>query len=234
MKQELSAAQIEHLFDFVKSKYVRYIDVQHELVDHLATAIEEEMELNPNLNYYQALDKVYSHFPITGFVHFVAEKEKGVRRYWQRKIFNYFLDYLKLPKIVLLIGICGLNYLLLQAFSPYGLLVLLSAYFGFTIITHIINFRFFKSMSLCEKDYLVISTYKSLFYNVGFPPIFLIYFGDHLDFIEPQVLTTWYSILVSVVLGIMGIWNMASLTDFPKMLKEDLEQKYHHLDLKLS
>ncbi|MFZ1455121.1 MAG: hypothetical protein WAT46_03705 [Saprospiraceae bacterium] len=48
MEKQLTMEQIETLFSFVKSKYVRYIDVQYELVDHLASAIEDEMQRIPN------------------------------------------------------------------------------------------------------------------------------------------------------------------------------------------
>ena len=101
MQRELTADQINELFDFVKSKYVRYIDVQYELVDHLATAIEEEMKINAALNFQTALDKVYSRFPITGFDKFVTAKEKAIKKYWLRKVWHIMTQYFTFPKIVL-------------------------------------------------------------------------------------------------------------------------------------
>lgn len=40
MKKQVSPAQVEALFKFFRSKYVHYYDVQIELVDHFASAIE--------------------------------------------------------------------------------------------------------------------------------------------------------------------------------------------------
>ena len=60
MDKQLSKEQIDDIFNFVKSKYVRYIDLQYELVDHLASAVEEEMEQDQELNFSSALSKVYS------------------------------------------------------------------------------------------------------------------------------------------------------------------------------
>ena len=39
-KKQVSPTQIEALFKFMRRKYVRYYDVQIELVDHFASAIE--------------------------------------------------------------------------------------------------------------------------------------------------------------------------------------------------
>ncbi len=40
---KLTEAQIEELYAFTRKKYVEHYDVQTELVDHLATSIEEKM-----------------------------------------------------------------------------------------------------------------------------------------------------------------------------------------------
>lgn len=104
MSQQLNEQQIDHLFDFVGSKYVRYIDVQHELVDHLASAIEEEMEASGS-TFESALQSVYGRFPITGFASFVAEKEKGMRRYWRLRQFAYLKTYFTFPKVLMTMAI---------------------------------------------------------------------------------------------------------------------------------
>lgn len=104
MRAQLSTDQIDHLFDFVRSKYVHYIDVQHELVDHLATAIEEEMAAT-GVSFEAGLAAVYSRFPVTGFASFVEEKEKAMRRYWRLRQFAYLKTYFTLPKVVMTMAI---------------------------------------------------------------------------------------------------------------------------------
>jgi hypothetical protein len=84
--RKVSVEEVERLFKFVKSKYVHYFDLQCELVDHLACAIEEEWELNPTVSFENALTRVYARFPITGFTHFVAEQAKYINGYWWRMI----------------------------------------------------------------------------------------------------------------------------------------------------
>ncbi|MBT8221380.1 MAG: hypothetical protein KJP00_16250 [Bacteroidia bacterium] len=98
---ELTKQQIQHLFTFVRSKYIRYYDVQLELVDHLASAIEEEMSQESGLTFEQALNRVYSRFPITGFNEFLQEKTKALNKYWRRRFWSYMKQYFTPPKIIL-------------------------------------------------------------------------------------------------------------------------------------
>jgi hypothetical protein len=46
---KLSSTQIEKLYAFTRQHYVEYYDLQTELVDHLANAIEAQWEENPGL-----------------------------------------------------------------------------------------------------------------------------------------------------------------------------------------
>jgi hypothetical protein len=46
---------------------VPYYDLQVELADHLANAIEEQMSSNRNLSFQKALENVHQSFGISGF-----------------------------------------------------------------------------------------------------------------------------------------------------------------------
>lgn len=52
---KLSLEQIERLYQFTRQHYVEYYDLQTELVDHLANAIESQWLENPKLSFEQAL-----------------------------------------------------------------------------------------------------------------------------------------------------------------------------------
>lgn len=80
--------QIAYLFKFCEKHLVYFYEVQLELVDHLANAIEEEMKANPRLTFKNALDVVYSRFGVMGFSTVVREKSRQLERrarkqYWQ-------------------------------------------------------------------------------------------------------------------------------------------------------
>lgn len=75
---DLSKDQIDVLFDFTRKKYVHFYDLQVEIVDHLAAAIEDKMNVNRQLSFEEALAEVYQGFGIFGFAHVVREKEKQI------------------------------------------------------------------------------------------------------------------------------------------------------------
>lgn len=96
----LTTEQIEELFSFTEKKFVRYYDLQVELVDHLAERIEEELEANPSLSFKTALGKVYNGFGLFGFAKIVQQKEAEViktnNRIWRQEVKKFFT----IPKII--------------------------------------------------------------------------------------------------------------------------------------
>lgn len=106
---KLTEAQIEELYAFTRKKYVEHYDVQTELVDHLATSIEEKMNAS-KINFETALQQVYTQFGIFGFSELVEKKgmEAAIKG---RKLFRKsFIEYFRLPKILLFAMILLVSY----------------------------------------------------------------------------------------------------------------------------
>ncbi|MFT3823570.1 MAG: hypothetical protein QM731_06595 [Chitinophagaceae bacterium] len=106
--------QIEQLFAFCKKHYVAYYDVQIELVDHLANAIEEKMAADPSVSFDEALKQVYKTFGNRGFAPLVKEKEKAARRYNQKQVRKLFVEQLRWPKIFVALTVFAAIFSLLQ------------------------------------------------------------------------------------------------------------------------
>ena len=96
---KLSAAQIEQLFAFTEKKYVRYYDLQVEIVDHLATSIEEILSNNSKLTFNEALKLVYSEFGIFGFAKIVQQKEEQVIRSGKKLVQKEMRNYFRWPQL---------------------------------------------------------------------------------------------------------------------------------------
>lgn len=103
MKQPvtLTAEQIDFLFAFCRKHYVHYYDVQVELVDHLANAIEEKMTKQAQLSFERALDEVYAGFGIRGFVDIVASHTLFVKKQCRKLYWKQFLSYFTWPRIAM-------------------------------------------------------------------------------------------------------------------------------------
>lgn len=121
----LTDTQIQSLYKFVESKYVRYIDVQHEIVDHLACAIEDKMQEQPSLSFESALSQVYSQYPITGFALLVSSKEKALDKYWRLQMWNALKTSIAKGSILAMAPLVIMCYCILS-YLPYGAISLLA------------------------------------------------------------------------------------------------------------
>ncbi|MBU1821069.1 MAG: hypothetical protein KKG00_06115 [Bacteroidetes bacterium] len=96
----LTDEQIDALYAFVKSKYVDYYDVQLELVDHLASEVEQKMAANPAVSFDIALQQVYSGFGIFGFTEVVELKAAAVIKATRLLWWKSFKALFRLPYIL--------------------------------------------------------------------------------------------------------------------------------------
>jgi hypothetical protein len=93
----LTKEQIDYLFDFCRMKGVTCYDVQVELADHLANAIEKELAEHPDWSFQRALDVVFVSFGHQKFAPLLQEKHKAARLYCWRLYRSVFLQQLRWP-----------------------------------------------------------------------------------------------------------------------------------------
>jgi len=65
--KKLDKTQIDYIKNYIVKKGVRYVDVQMEILDHVASAVEERMSFNETLTLDEALKEVHQSFGIFGF-----------------------------------------------------------------------------------------------------------------------------------------------------------------------
>ena len=100
MNRQITQKESEQLFQFCREHYVYHYDIQIELVDHLASAIEEQWEQNPVLNFEKALKNSFNKFGIYGFSKIKEQKEKELRRKYKRMLWRYILEFYRWPKVI--------------------------------------------------------------------------------------------------------------------------------------
>lgn len=111
----LTTDQIKSLFQFCEKHFVKYYDVQVELVDHLANAIELEIAKDPKISFERALEKVHDSFGIMGFAPLVAAKEKMAEKQSRKLFLRLFMDQFKWPKILTFLFLTGMMFTLFSA-----------------------------------------------------------------------------------------------------------------------
>lgn len=98
--KKINAEQLEQLFEFTRKHYVEYHDLQSELADHLAHAIEQRWEEQPSLSFDEALQAEFKKFGIFGFSDIVAERQNALFKRYYRLVWREFRAVLKLPVLL--------------------------------------------------------------------------------------------------------------------------------------
>lgn len=230
MKNQLTKENVDHLFTFVKSKYVHWEDVQYEIVDHLASSIEDVQEENPNIGFEEGLRKVYSKFPITGFTNLVAAKEKAVYRYWLRRVGIYMLQFFELPRVIftLFLGLSIFSFLtLMPEKGPEILHILVSIILVFFFFVKRKTARFMKE----NNQFLVV---RSLFDITQTSVVLAFVFPVNMMMGDYSIGSNIHAAQIAILFTLLLLFDYASTYHFPEMLREEVEEKYSHLKINLA
>lgn len=131
---KLTASQIDQLFTFTRQHYVEWYDLQSELVDHLANAIETQWQENPKLIFDEALNREFKKFGVFGFMDVVEKRQAVLCKKYNGLVWQHFKIFFGIPKIVLTIAMMLVLYSILKV-STYSEWIFISLYFiliGFT------------------------------------------------------------------------------------------------------
>ena len=199
MQKQVTPAQIEALFKFMRSKYVRYYDVQIELVDHFASAIEAMWEENPTMTFEQGVDKVYAEFPITGFNNLMNEKIQAIQNRIKKHTWKEVKAYLTIPKIALTLLLCAI-FNIIYSIIPYPY------WFAYGIILSITFLSFFILKRNIKKEqnktkFLVLELLigsQSLFSFIEYMPVYGMHSEQFPDWASiPFSIVTVFAILIA-------------------------------------
>lgn len=223
----ITSDQIAHLFKFVKSKYVRYIDLQYELVDHLASAIEDEMAQDSKLTFEQALALVYNRFPVTGFTHYIKSTSTNLSKYWRRKLWLIAKSYFRIPQVILTIAVFAFVLYICFEGDPLGIKTLLTI----SIIVNFVASHFITSKFLNRKysnNYLFLSSFHQAAFGLSMMSVYFFLNFPNWDF---EAFSSFQNTLIATAITALLIYSHAIATYFPSMIKEEIKIKYAHLKL---
>lgn len=113
-RRRITEEQVEQLYGFTRKHFVEHYDLQTELVDHLAMIIEKQWELQPHLSFDKALQIEFKKFGVFGFMEVVEERHKALSKKYTKLIWKHFIEFFKLPKIVLTVVAIIMVYIILR------------------------------------------------------------------------------------------------------------------------
>lgn len=223
--QELSEKQIAYLKRFLVRHYVRYEDVQLELIDHIASAVEEK-SVDRSLTFEHAVEDVYKDFGVGGFSKIVKEKEKAMMFFWRKHIWQSFLEFLRPPLLFWGIALFSLLYLVqyqfeFLLFSKSGFLIFFISFVAVTVF-----YKLYVQEDKIEK-YLFLRTYFGVAAMLLYFTVYVIpYFADLMPLMEqsthPEIFLSISSFYFT--LNIILIYILAF--KIPKSLLRQMKNSY--------
>lgn len=224
MNRPITQEENNKLFHFCHQHYVYHYDVQIELVDHLASSIESQWEENSELSFEKALYNTFRKFGITGFSKMKTAKEKALRKKYNRLLWKYMLEFYKLPKIILTLGITGILFSLFQIVEndmwiilPYVtvLSVLLVSYYFLILLKKL------KIKTKAGKSFLLLKQLE----KTQFTAILATQLPIHLINISNILKTSWANnnyilLMTSLLITTLTVALYGELIFIPKKIKE--------------
>lgn len=223
---KLTAQQIDQLYTFSRQHYVEWYDLQSELVDHLANAIETQWQENPKLNFDEVLNKEFQKFGVFWFMEVVEEKQKFLDKKYRKLIWEFYKEFFRLPKIILTIAlIYGLNTVVNFFENPKD--VFLGVYFFTLIFAFVLFLKTRKQLKQKEKR----TGKKWLFEDyergsVTIPLMILLFNSAVFSFNKISLWQMEYSIIASSILVFIVLYVFIQLKIIPNKVSEELAKTY--------
>lgn len=126
---KLTQKQIQELYAFTRKHHIAHYDLQTELVDHLANAIEEQWVKNPETDFNNAIKNEFEKFGALGFKKIIKDRKKALNKKYFKIIIRYYLEYFRLPKIITTLLIIAINYLVLIYIPDHKKMVFIGSLF---------------------------------------------------------------------------------------------------------
>jgi len=224
--------QIEYLFQFTRQHYVEWYDLQTELVDHLANAIEEQWQQNPKLSFEDALQIEFKKFGVFGFMDVVEKRQIALRKKYNKLVWQHFKTFFTIPKIIGTATVF-LALVLLMLKYPFANIVILTIFMISALIFWIgmikLSRKNKKQTQLMGKKWL----FKDIIYGFGT-------FGG-LSYIPIQIALQMYdkisffnlipSIIISATVTSILLFNYIILFIIPSKAEHYLKETYPEYEL---
>src|SRR5690606_33822699 len=129
--RKITEQEINQIFYFTKKHYVEFYDVQVELVDHLANAIEDQWKENSNISFEDALQIEFKKFGIFGFTGLIEQKQAQLHKHYNKMLLREVLKFISLPKVIITAALYLVIYFFIENTGSLGEVITL----GFLVIS---------------------------------------------------------------------------------------------------
>lgn len=235
MNRTITTEETEELFVFCRRHYVYHFDLQIELVDHLASAIEEQWEKQPGLEFAAALNNSFGKFGITGFSKIKQLKQKELARKYNRLLWKYFTEFYRWPKMLMTLAFTMVLFSILKAVNSIAWVLV--PYFALLVIIGTIYFFFISPKNLkidttCNKKFMLVEYMKSIQLGViliSQLPIGMFNISRSLDLFS--IHQNWALLFISLFIVSFNIVLFGYFFYIPGKVREHFKQQYPEFTL---
>ncbi|AHW61915.1 hypothetical protein SAMN05444285_11266 [Draconibacterium orientale] len=232
MNRTLTKEETEHLFKVCENHDVPQYDLQIELVDHLASLVEQHWVEKPEDPFKYAVYKALQKFGPTGFQQVKQQKQRALTRKYNRILWHYLLEFYHWPKTLLTLALTLAVVLLFKI--VHQLHWLFAIYILVLVCGNLIYHLRYKSINETtpnsEKSFLLLNQLKHIQYFAMFLCQLPIWANLPFQILEKQSISmpTNFIILFPVAFFIVSstIVLFAYLFYIPQKIKQHFTQQF--------
>lgn len=201
----LSKEQIVEIGDFIHSRGFKHIEVEMEILDHVASAIEEKFVDKPELTLNKAIQEVHSSFGPLGFSVFEDELIKKTERKTLTYAWQTLLSLFTSKRLLLLMAVFAVGLLIgaefLSYFTPviyhwfFYLVGLISSLVGILLLLPLTRTWFKRSIVMGNVSNIHMVSYLILGQSFG---IHLKHMAENGSAISPILFAMYFTLTILV------------------------------------
>ena len=216
---KLSPSQISTLKKLISSKGYPEIDLQFEILDHVACKVEVLLEENPSMSLDDAFRKVHSEFGIFGFSDLAESYTKSIEKRYRRFFLEEFVEFFTSYKIIYPAGIGFILYWLSINSKLFGEQLSLPIWGGIFFLVGLLGiFLHYRKISKKLKNYVAFKSSLKAFVILNTLLQFNIYGLQYLENPNYSLAFTFqsfatYSMLTIVFLSFISVFLIPKVLD---------------------
>jgi len=233
MYKKLTEEQVSKLFAFCLKNEIYAYDLQIEIVDHLASSIEEQWLSNPDLPFGWALKNATQKFGKYGLKQLERKIKRQLHRNFNLILWNYFLQYFRWPKLVVTVALF-LSILTLLRITPNNHWVIMAIAVSLSVFSIYYHYFVFpKKLDIippAQKQFEILDYLKNVNAKIGGIiqlPFFLI--GASKDMNLRSLNTLKIEILISILFSFLLVFLYGHFIFLPQKIREYFYRNYFEI-----
>ena len=230
MNRTITTEETNRLFKFCRDHYVYHYDLQVELVDHLASSIEEQWESNPELSFEKALYNTFKRFGVTGFSKIKEQKQKELARRYNILLWKYLLEFYRWPKMLMTLAGTMILFTLLKMVNsivwvivPYFIIITIVA----SLYYYLVSRKQLKNIAIPGKKFMILEYLKQVQFVVillSQTPVNMLNISRFLDL--HTIHQNWALLLISFLIISLNIVFYGYFFYIPFKVKEHFREQF--------